>query len=51
VKTDLAPKVMLEVSPYLNPEDIAGSIVYVLGTPPHVQASTFVPIQKLQKKC
>ncbi|KDR14279.1 hypothetical protein L798_11728, partial [Zootermopsis nevadensis] len=37
VKTDLPPKVVLQVSPYLNPEDIAGSVVYVLDTPPHVQ--------------
>lgn len=24
-------------SPFLNPEDIADGVLYVIGTPPHVQ--------------
>ena len=27
----------LEILPSLNPEDIADGVLYVLGTPPHVQ--------------
>jgi NADP-dependent 3-hydroxy acid dehydrogenase YdfG len=47
VKTELAeasgfPKEALEQfkdSPYLEAKDIADSVMYVLGTPPHVQVS------------
>jgi NADP-dependent 3-hydroxy acid dehydrogenase YdfG len=27
-------------NPYLDPKDIADAVVYVLGTPPHVQVIT-----------
>jgi len=37
VKTEMPPPQFLENSPYLNPEDIADGVLYVLGTPPHVQ--------------
>jgi NADP+-dependent farnesol dehydrogenase len=37
VKTEMAQDWLLEALPYLNPEDIADAILYVLGTPPHVQ--------------
>jgi hypothetical protein len=37
VETEAVPEEYLKNSPYLNPEDIAASVVYVLGAPPHVQ--------------
>jgi NADP+-dependent farnesol dehydrogenase len=37
VKTEMPPKELLEKSPGLNAEDIADGVLYVLGTPPHVQ--------------
>ncbi|GFG29130.1 hypothetical protein Cfor_12656 [Coptotermes formosanus] len=37
VKTEMPPKEMLESRPALDAEDIADSVLYVLGTPPHVQ--------------
>jgi len=37
VKTEMPPQQILESLPYLNPEDIADGVLYVLGTPPHVQ--------------
>jgi NADP-dependent 3-hydroxy acid dehydrogenase YdfG len=37
VSTDMAPVMWLEKQPHLKPEDIADAVVYVLGTPPHVQ--------------
>jgi len=37
VKTEMPPQEFLDISPYLNPEDIADGVLYVLGTPPHVQ--------------
>ncbi|KAJ9580228.1 hypothetical protein L9F63_004101 [Diploptera punctata] len=37
VKTDMAPKFIIESMPSMNPEDIADAVVYVLGTPQHVQ--------------
>jgi len=37
VKTKMPPQQFLENFPYLNPEDIADGVFYVLGTPPHVQ--------------
>jgi len=37
VKTEMPPQKYLENNPYLNSEDIADGVVYVLGTPPHVQ--------------
>ena len=39
VKTEMPPQEFLENHPYLNPEDIANGVLYVLGTPPHVQVS------------
>jgi NADP+-dependent farnesol dehydrogenase len=39
VKTEMPPKEFLDACPHLNPEDIADSLLYVLGTPPHVQVS------------
>ena len=33
----MPPQQFLENYPYLNPEDIADGVVYVLGAPPHVQ--------------
>jgi len=33
----MAPQHFLENNPYLNPEDIADGVLYVLGTPQHVQ--------------
>jgi hypothetical protein len=33
----MPPQEFLEKYSYLNPEDIADGVVYVLGTPPHVQ--------------
>jgi NADP+-dependent farnesol dehydrogenase len=37
VKTEMPSKELVESCPFLNPEDIADSVLYVLGTPPHVQ--------------
>jgi NADP+-dependent farnesol dehydrogenase len=37
VQTEMPAEWLLEKSPYLNPEDIADAVLYVLGTPPHVQ--------------
>jgi NADP+-dependent farnesol dehydrogenase len=37
VKTEMPPKQFLENYPVLNAEDIADGVLYVLGTPPHVQ--------------
>ncbi|KAJ9589358.1 hypothetical protein L9F63_017435, partial [Diploptera punctata] len=37
VKTEMPPKSYLENMTSLNPEDIADAVVYVLGTPQHVQ--------------
>ena len=37
VKTEMPPQEFLENYSYLNPEDIADGVVYVLGTPPNVQ--------------
>ncbi|GFG29135.1 hypothetical protein Cfor_12660, partial [Coptotermes formosanus] len=37
VKTEMPPKEFLENHPALNAEDIADGVLYVLGTPPHVQ--------------
>jgi NADP-dependent 3-hydroxy acid dehydrogenase YdfG len=33
----MPPPQFLQNNPYLNPEDIADGVLYVLGTPPHVQ--------------
>lgn len=30
-------KELLKVVPYLDPEDVSAAVVYVLGTPPHVE--------------
>jgi NADP+-dependent farnesol dehydrogenase len=37
VKTEMVSDWFLGKLPYLNPEDIADAVLYVLGTPPHVQ--------------
>ncbi|KAJ9585029.1 hypothetical protein L9F63_020639, partial [Diploptera punctata] len=37
VETELPPKEYLETMPILAPKDIADGVLYVLGTPPHVQ--------------
>jgi NADP+-dependent farnesol dehydrogenase len=37
VKTDMPADWLLQMCPHLKPQDIADAIVYVLGTPPHVQ--------------
>jgi hypothetical protein len=37
VETETTPKEFLKKSPALKPEDIAPGVLYVLGTPPHVQ--------------
>ena len=37
VKTEMVPEEYLKISPYLQPEDIAAGVLYVLGAPPHVQ--------------
>jgi NADP-dependent 3-hydroxy acid dehydrogenase YdfG len=37
VKTEMPSKEFLDAHPALNPEDIADGVLYVLGTPPHVQ--------------
>ncbi|XP_069685857.1 farnesol dehydrogenase-like [Periplaneta americana] len=37
VKTDMPPKQCFETLPFLNPEDVSNSVLYVLGAPPHVQ--------------
>jgi NADP+-dependent farnesol dehydrogenase len=37
VKTEMPPTDFLNSCPFLNPEDIADGVLYVLGTPPHVQ--------------
>lgn len=39
VKTEMPPKEFFEKMAALNPEDIADGVLYVLGTPPHVQVS------------
>jgi NADP+-dependent farnesol dehydrogenase len=39
VKTEMPPQQFLETYSYLDPEDIANGVLYVLGTPPHVQVS------------
>jgi len=33
----MPPQEFLENYPYIYPEDIADGVLYVLGTPPHVQ--------------
>jgi len=33
----MAPEEFMKKSPYLQPEDIAAGVLYVLGAPPHVQ--------------
>jgi len=33
----MIPKDLLKLCPYLQPEDIAEGVLYVLGAPPHVQ--------------
>jgi hypothetical protein len=40
VATEMCPQHFLNTSPALKPEDIAESVLYVLGTPPHVQVRT-----------
>ncbi|GAB0095662.1 hypothetical protein DMENIID0001_110670 [Sergentomyia squamirostris] len=43
VKTELIPKAFIEKNPsFLEPEDISQSILYVLGTPPHVQVHELI---------
>jgi NADP+-dependent farnesol dehydrogenase len=37
VNTDMAQKEYLAIIPSLNPQDVAEAVLYVLGTPPHVQ--------------
>jgi hypothetical protein len=37
VKTEMSSEEILKRSPALKPEDIAAGVIYVLGTPPHVQ--------------
>jgi len=37
VETEMAPEEFLRKCPYLQPEDIAAGVLYVLGAPPHVQ--------------
>ena len=37
VKTEIATEEYLKMNPSLQPEDIAAGVLYVLGTPPHVQ--------------
>jgi hypothetical protein len=37
VNTEMVPEIRLKENPYLNPEDIADAVLYVLGTPQHVQ--------------
>jgi hypothetical protein len=37
VETEMAPKEFMKKSPSLKPEDIAPGVLYVLGSPPHVQ--------------
>jgi NADP+-dependent farnesol dehydrogenase len=46
VNTEMPPQEYLKNSPYLNPEDIADGVLYVLETPPHVQVSelTILPL-------
>ena len=45
VKTEMPPQEFLENHPYLNPEDIADGVWYVLGTPPHVQVCEILTCQ------
>jgi len=37
VETEMAPEEYMRKCPYLQPEDIAAGVLYVLGAPPHVQ--------------
>jgi len=37
VETEMAPEEFMKKSPYLQPEDIAAGVLYVLGARPHVQ--------------
>jgi NADP-dependent 3-hydroxy acid dehydrogenase YdfG len=37
VATEMIPEVFVEENPHLKPEDLADAVVYVLGTPQHVQ--------------
>lgn len=32
---------ILKSMPFLEPEDVAGAVLYVLSTPPHVQVKIF----------
>ncbi|GAB0092767.1 hypothetical protein DMENIID0001_078010 [Sergentomyia squamirostris] len=36
-RTEIVPSAFLEVIPLLEPSDVSQSILYILGTPPHVQ--------------
>ncbi|XP_037050742.1 farnesol dehydrogenase-like [Bradysia coprophila] len=44
VKTEIFPvtEEMLKVFPILQPEDVSGAVLYVLGTPPHVQVHELI---------
>jgi NADP+-dependent farnesol dehydrogenase len=46
VETKMPPQEYLKKSPYLQPEDIAAGVLYVLGAPPHVQVHelTIIPV-------
>ena len=41
VETELPPKEYFETMPTLEPKDIANGVLYVLGTPPHVQVCIY----------
>ncbi|XP_021929710.1 farnesol dehydrogenase-like [Zootermopsis nevadensis] len=44
VKTEMPPQAFLDACPYLNAEDIADGVLYVLGTPPHVQVLELIHV-------
>jgi len=48
VRTEMPPQQFLDNYPSLNPEDIAGGVLYVLGTPPHVQVCRISTCQAWQ---
>lgn len=42
VDTDMVPDVTRRVSPMLTPEEVSAAVLYVLGTPSHIQISEVI---------
>jgi NADP-dependent 3-hydroxy acid dehydrogenase YdfG len=45
VETEMATEEFLKMSPALKSEDIAAGVIYVLGTPPHVQVRALFDVR------